>query len=103
MKTEKEDAIQQTKDLLQKEAEKERKEMCRIHDEDVKLKQADIERKQQRIDELLEELKKEQDLHMKTKEKLQFVIKSFQEFIDCQPGFSKGQADYVLKDFIVSL
>ena len=102
MKAEKENALFQQKISLQNEAENTKNQMLKLHQKDLQKKSREIERKEQQMKELREELKQEQDAHKETKERLDFVLASYQNFIDNQPGFSKGQAEYLLKDFCMS-
>ena len=102
MRTEKENALFQQRNLLQKEAETTREEMIHSHEEDIQIKNRELQIKEDQLIELQGEIKEEQDLHNQTKEKLKFVLTSYQNFIDTQPGFSKGQADFLLKDFLLS-
>ena len=39
-------------------------------------------------------------LWTKTEDRLKEVLESFQGFINTVPGFSEGQADFLLKDFL---
>lgn len=102
MTMEKENAVLETKTLILEEARSEKDEMNKKHKEEIEQKSREVAEKDSHINDLLQEIKREQDLHMETKDRMHFVLNSFQNFIDSQPGFSKGQADYLLKDFLVS-
>lgn len=102
MKAEKENALFQQKISLHNEAENDKRQMLELHQDELQIKSREIDKKEQQMKDLGEELKWEQDAHSETKERLKFVSTSYQSFIESQPGFSKGQAEYVLKDFCMS-
>ena len=85
---------------MQEKANNEKKETDKVHEQCLEKKDTEITEKEQKINDLLEEIEKERAAHTKTKDRLRFVMDSFQSFIDCQPGFTKGQAEFLLQDFV---
>ncbi|XP_065071506.1 uncharacterized protein LOC135696150 [Rhopilema esculentum] len=93
-------AVEETRKEAEKKADAEKSRLNLIHNEEINEKLDEIQQLKREYEKLLFEIQLEKTSHDKTAERLHFVAQSFQSFIDSQPGFAKGQSDFLLKDFL---
>ena len=100
MISEKDAALEDLRIKLNKETERKLEELQKVNDQRLQEKDSEITKERKYNEELQKEIRNHEDGHEQTKDKLKLVASSFQSFIDCQPGFTKGQSEYMLKGIL---
>lgn len=100
MIAEKEAALEDLRIKLSKETERKLKELQEVNDQRLKEKDKEIAKEKEYSEGLQQEIRSQENGHEQTKDRLKLVASSFQTFIDCQPGFTKGQSEYMLKEIV---
>ena len=100
MISEKEAALEDLTIKLKKETECKLEELQKINDQRLKEKDKEIAKEKEYNEKLQQEIINKETGHEHTKDKLKMVASSFQSFIDCQPGFTKGQSEYMLRGIL---
>ena len=100
MIAEKDAALEDLRIKLKKETESKLEELQKVNDQRLQEKDDEITKEKEYSEELQKEIRNRENGHEQTKDRLKMVASSFQSFIDCQPGFTKGQSEYMLKGIL---
>ncbi len=102
MTIEKEEALNSMKSSMEADCKKKLSQLTADHEKEINAKLREIDEQKQQSEKLTEEITRQEEMRKQTENRLEAILTSYQQFINSQPGFSQGQADYLLKDFLSS-
>lgn len=96
---EKEYALEQLRVEMEKDTEKKLSQLAQKYGKEIDNKLHEIDELTKQMEKVNGDLCDQEELNKKYVTKLEALLSSYQEFINAQPGFFQGQAEFLLQDF----